>query len=443
MPGSSKNSDVSDNNPEEFDDDLEFEDEFGFDEEWDDDEYLEQSPVDDAPLQEDQGPAADTEKGEMDSTTEEAIPVDSPPVSPSAIVEEALGTKQETQIQENLEQIPDEDLKPESKQPPRIKKKKKPFILLGIVLTILLIVGLTVYNTLRQSLAPTPIPIVKLTGSPEEQNDDNFIDEAQKRVDEIKPVEQELSDTSVLTPLPFDLDEMKTERPPLEQAQLSDKGVEGLELSNNSEFMDSESVTNPFSEDNLFDEEPEDASLPVVVSENETDGEDVTIIESSEMQKLQVLDDGFLFDEPDDSDDMASVVELINRANDENETESQDILEEKHRRIEAEAEAEARAKAQEEAARRAAEIKAVEAEKEKTNADTAAVTVQKIEKAVPKPQWEIRSIRPGRAVLYDTVSGNIEAVEPGNKIRGLGRIKEVAKKKEGWGVFGSEGNVTQ
>ena len=307
MPGSSKNSDVSDNNPEEFDDDLEFEDEFGFDEEWDDDEYLEQSPVDDAPLQEDQGPAADTEKGEMDSTTEEAIPVDSPPVSPSAIVEEALGTKQETQIQENLEQIPDEDLKPESKQPPRIKKKKKPFILLGIVLTILLIVGLTVYNTLRQSLAPTPIPIVKLTGSPEEQNDDNFIDEAQKRVDEIKPVEQELSDTSVLTPLPFDLDEMKTERPPLEQAQLSDKGVEGLELSNNSEFMDSESVTNPFSEDNLFDEEPEDASLPVVVSENETDGEDVTIIESSEMQKLQVLDDGFLFDEPDDSDDMASV----------------------------------------------------------------------------------------------------------------------------------------
>ena len=139
MHDSKKNQD-SDENLDELDDDLGFDDEFGFDEEWDDEEDIpldEQSPVDVA--------AKDDAAVDL---PEEVIDIESP---------EDPGTEPG----EKAASAPEAKLEPERLI--KAKKKKNPFVFLSIVLVIILAIGLTAYNTLRQSLAPALVPIIKLT----------------------------------------------------------------------------------------------------------------------------------------------------------------------------------------------------------------------------------------------------------------------------------------
>ena len=259
-------------------------------------------------------------------------------------------------------------------------------------------------------------------------------------VEVVAPTQPKAEEASVLTPLPADIEEMETALPPLEslaapaeQASPIEEDVDVLELSGDLETENDDVLSSPFSEEVSLDENSQENGLMELVAGNASKTEEVAIIEPVEIDEIPSLDDSFLSNEDDDVEDMAFVDDVF-----EEEAETLGVPEENNQKIEEETEElESRAQKEKEEALKAAQ--AVKTEQAKADA----IEIQKTPKAPPSAEWVIRGIRPGRAVLYDKVTGDIEAVEAGSKIRGLGRVTEVAKKDGRWGVFGTEGNVTQ
>lgn len=62
---------------------------------------------------------------------------------------------------------------------------------------------------------------------------------------------------------------------------------------------------------------------------------------------------------------------------------------------------------------------------------------------VKLPEWEIRGANPQSAVLYEKNSGETRTVEPGDSVRGLGKIKAIAKENGLWVVTGTHNKVKQ
>jgi|GEM_PF-2190223 len=472
MHNSNKDSGTFNDNLNEFDDDLEFDDDFGFEEDWDDDEDLGQNPTNKEHILDEHTPPTNLEEN---TSRSEDTNLDTNLSSASACEEKSNeSTKfyhQKTEQKSSFER----NMAPESTVK---KKKKRPFILLVTILIIILAIGLTAYNTLRPSLAPTFLPIIKLASSPDEQNDNNLIDDAQKRIDEIlentkekkslatnedlmRPFEEEsnvpdqnslqtisaaeenLDIISVLTPLPSDLEEGKIELPPLdialEQVHLDKEETIALELFDDTELVNDEIVQDPFSSnDSLSNESLEENSLPELVSEDAPNVNEITIVDSTKTQDLSIIDSDLRSENQSDPDNLAL-------ENAKAMAEAQAKEEKAKKEAQARMEAEAKEKAKIEAEKRAKEeIARKTAQAAKTAKEKAPVIQkQKTVKVTPAPKWEIRGIQPGRAVLYDKVSGDIEAVEPGNNIRGLGRIKGISKKYGRWVVFGTKGNVNQ
>ena len=424
MQDSDKDKNTSDDSLDDLDsEDLDFEDDFDFEDDWEDDADLDEI------LAEEDGSSAEPN---IDSSPEESI--DPPENNP----EHKFGSKQKSE--------PDNFPK---------TKKKRSLTLLITILVIFLAVGLTAYNTLRPSLSPTLLPVIKLPGSSVGKNDDNFMNDAQKRIDEIiekkntdrsakndltEPFETKNSvqdasqgdDVSVLTPLPTNFDNSADDLPSLEEAleqvPLGTEEIADIELSDGSEFIDDGSAIDPFSEDALLD----------TINEDPPTLDDIETIGFPETLDLQNIDSPpFPTDDQNNAEALAFEQEEV----------AKEALALKNEAAAAtKAKLEAEEKVKEEARKAALEAqerkKAEEAAasaKEKANS----AKTKKVVKTSPAPIWEIRGIRPGRAVLYDKVSGDIEAVEPGSKIRGLGRIKEISKKHGRWVVLGDKGNVTQ
>ena len=67
----------------------------------------------------------------------------------------------------------------------------------------------------------------------------------------------------------------------------------------------------------------------------------------------------------------------------------------------------------------------------------APIPVQK--KAVPK--WVIRGAQSGRALIYDQVSGQMQTVEAGDRVRGVGRVQSIEMVGGRWVVQGTVGKI--
>ena len=59
------------------------------------------------------------------------------------------------------------------------------------------------------------------------------------------------------------------------------------------------------------------------------------------------------------------------------------------------------------------------------------------------PEWEIRGANPQSAVLYEKNSGETRTVEPGDSVKGLGKITKIAKENGLWVVTGTQNKVKQ
>ena len=59
------------------------------------------------------------------------------------------------------------------------------------------------------------------------------------------------------------------------------------------------------------------------------------------------------------------------------------------------------------------------------------------------PEWEIRGANPQSAVLYEKNSGETRTVEPGDFVKGLGKITKIDKEKGLWVVTGTQNKVNQ
>ena len=430
MQDSDKDKNTFDDNLDNLDsENLDFDADLDFENDWEDDADLDEL------LAEAGEPSAESSK---DLSTEELI----------------------EPLEKNLEQKFGSKQKSEPDNFPKAKKKRPTLII--TILVIFLAVGLTAYNTLRPSLSPTLLPVIKLHGSSVEKNDDNFMNDAQKRIDEIiekkntersakddlmEPFEAKdnvqdaskndnssVEDVSVLTPLPTNFDNSTDDLPSLEEAleQVllgAEEGV-NIELSDGSELIDDGSAVDPFSENALLD----------TINEDPPTLNDVETIDSPETLELQSIDSPpFPSDDQNNAETLAFEQEEALALK---EGEARKAAQEAQERKKAEETAaktkiEAEKKAKEEAASKAKQAAASAKEK------ASSAKTKKVVKTSSTPIWEIRGIRPGRAVLYDKVSGDIEAVEPGSKIRGLGRIKEISKKHGRWVVLGDKGNVTQ
>lgn len=61
----------------------------------------------------------------------------------------------------------------------------------------------------------------------------------------------------------------------------------------------------------------------------------------------------------------------------------------------------------------------------------------------PAPKWVLRSAQPNMAVLYDPATGNMQTIEVGDRIEGLGRIRSISRDTGRWVISGSSGKVSQ
>ncbi len=57
--------------------------------------------------------------------------------------------------------------------------------------------------------------------------------------------------------------------------------------------------------------------------------------------------------------------------------------------------------------------------------------------------WKIKGASPQSAVIYNKNSGETRSIEPGNTVKGLGRIKSIGKENGKWVVIGTTGRAEQ
>ncbi len=63
--------------------------------------------------------------------------------------------------------------------------------------------------------------------------------------------------------------------------------------------------------------------------------------------------------------------------------------------------------------------------------------------ATDKVIWKIKGASPQSAVIYNKSSGETRSIEPGNTVKGLGRIKSISKENGKWVVIGTSGRAEQ
>ena len=447
----------SEKKSDEFDDDLdEFDDDFAFEEDWDDiaDEDVRGQDYAEVSVQED-GAHADAAAGSED-TTQNVLPGEE---------DAELGETEIPPEEAAVQNVPPSVGAQPEKIVPEVKKKKRSLVTVMTVLVIVLAIGVTAYNTLRQSLAPSLAPIINLAETPATPPENDFVSETQKRIDEIKknaqvaeseeqsrkddlmrPFEDDgntdVAETtsvtdggktsalpeepSVLTPFPTDLDEKASELPSLEEA------VAQVEL-RRVEADGGETDLQPFPKESaqLSSQPEDDDQIPAITPSPFTPEEDI------------------LTDLREESD-IADVVDARNESAED--TAAADIMEKGLAGMpDSPTEKDALSsnvpeKAEEAPAPEAETVRKPALENASRVQENAKEEKQAVVQEEPQniaPSWTIRAVRPGRAVLYDERTGDIEAVEPGSKIRGLGRVKAVTKKDGKWVVLGSEGNITQ
>jgi hypothetical protein len=72
-----------------------------------------------------------------------------------------------------------------------------------------------------------------------------------------------------------------------------------------------------------------------------------------------------------------------------------------------------------------------------------APVAEKPVKVEPPPAWQLRSAQPGSAVIYDADTGNMQNIEVGDKVKGIGRVKSISTLNGKWVVQGTSGSIKQ
>lgn len=83
------------------------------------------------------------------------------------------------------------------------------------------------------------------------------------------------------------------------------------------------------------------------------------------------------------------------------------------------------------------------AEKTITKTEKSIIVPKETSVSLNKPVWKIKGASPQRAVIYNKESGETRSVEPGNNVKGLGRIKSIRKENGKWVVIGTSGRAKQ
>lgn len=342
----------------------------------------------------------------------------------------------EAPIENSLNLDDEEDNNPSSSDMPPHKKSAKPALLLLLLLGS---GGLGAYYYLSTQASQKTTPIVKLDtarlsddendGSPIIASDtDVDIDQAVISIDEDVPQNnvtqnQQPIDDSVLTPMPTTAEESNIVLAPLDMTDAID--------------MDIEAATSPDSSltENIVISTPE-------IQEPNTDTE-IPALSLQEQQLLSKTEETlseFSASEPSENSIETNNIDTLK-----NDTSSLDLPAAQGNPLPDSSEPEERVeeitKIKQETKKDQEINKAAKLPEKSATVTAPPVPDNKV--PPPEPQWEIRGANPQAAVLYDKTSKETRTVEPGNTVKGLGRIKSIHKKDGKWVVAGTSGNVTQ
>ncbi len=64
-------------------------------------------------------------------------------------------------------------------------------------------------------------------------------------------------------------------------------------------------------------------------------------------------------------------------------------------------------------------------------------------KKITPTSWQLRSAQPGMAVIFDPATGNMQSIEVGDRVQGIGRIQSITIVNGKWVVRGSTGKISQ
>ena len=342
----------------------------------------------------------------------------------------------EAPIENGLNLDDGEDNNPSSSDMPPHKKSAKPALLLLLLLGS---GGLGAYYYLSTQASQKTTPIVKLDtarlsddendGSPIMASDtDVDIDQAVISIDEDVPQNnvtqnQQPIDDSVLTPMPTAAEESNIVLAPLDMTDAIG--------------MDIEAATSPDSSltENIVISTPE-------IQEPNTDTE-IPALSLQEQQLLSKTEEtlsAFSASEPSENSIETNNIDTLK-----NDTSSLDLPAAQANPLPDSSEPEERVekitKIKQETKKDQEINKAAKLTEKSATVTAPPVPDNKV--PPPEPQWEIRGANPQAAVLYDKTSKETRTVEPGNTVKGLGRIKSIHKKDGKWVVAGTSGNVTQ
>ena len=166
-----------------FEDDFEFDDEeFEFEEDWENEENPDKDQKQSGDfVSETQAPLTSPEPPELSITDDTDTNPDSAQIPPEETKEKE---------QPPLQSAPPNPEPLETPPKSKVKKKKRPLFKYTAGLLAIGAVSATAYNTLHQSLTPTLMPIIKLATPSNQEKNDDFVIDAQKRINEIKNKER-------------------------------------------------------------------------------------------------------------------------------------------------------------------------------------------------------------------------------------------------------------
>ncbi|MFP4385666.1 MAG: hypothetical protein ACLFRA_00485 [Alphaproteobacteria bacterium] len=409
----------------------------------------------------------------------------------------------ENEFDEAFENEFDDEFEDDKLQDPDLNQKQKkrfPVILL-VFFVVLVAVGATLYNTFN--FGETDIPVINLGSSTETldapdayapdmvdplqiDQDHTLSDEMpmdgsianEPSIPDLVPAEEQAGsksgdlDDAPLTPFPRNLDEQFSDLPPLQ-----DDIEEASVMPESQDNVSANDVTNPFTLDEDVNEDPLSnnfiGDMPSLERENnERPSEQANDEPLFDSQNLPVIEDKLILKteeapEPEDLDHGSYPSVQANQSADSLET---DLVEDaiidsasdrqQEQNLEQSAPEtsgddnslvqaedtpgntlEAPPKAEE--AGHSAQIDPIDSPPVPPRAPREDDIDDLPETSAPQPKWQIRAIQPGRAVLYDAKSGNIEAIETGNSVDGLGRVMAITKQDGRWVVIGSNGKVSR
>ena len=219
------------------------------------------------------------------------------------------------------------------------------------------------------------------------------------------------SETPVLTPFPENLEESTVELAPLDEAETDSEVISGTV--NNAETINVETPQDDIEEAGI-----QDKNAPIALEEDD-------LLSKTELPPSQTKENPAETTEP-----VTQSIPDVKESPDPNDSPAQTDA------------AVTSTPNTEKAASESPKDIAVAAEKKKT---AATVKEQVKQPAVKEkaPEWEIRGANPQSAVLYEKNSGETRTVEPGDFVKGLGKITKIDKEKGLWVVTGTQNKVNQ